>query len=676
MSGWYLEQISVEGFRGINNEGAPLVLNFKTDMVNSVSAPNGVGKTSIFDALLYVVRGKIKKLDELPATENGASYYLNRFHLGGLATISLKLAPAGGGPSVEVIVTRDRAGNRTVTATPGHDGEAILKELNREFLLLDSKTFHDFIDSPALNRGRSFAGLLGLKRYSDLRQGLQGLNNTRAFNNHFQVQAKIRAKQVLQQSADHQLAGIRESYRALTTEVWDPALSLDQVKARAIGALQGIALLRPHCEGKQFSEIHIDTCVATIKTAEGGPDQERLQSLIRDEATWREARELVPTVEAVARMISLAEARDHALQHTRGDLFQKLYTIGEQILTGDQWEDQTICPVCERGGDTSVLDHVREKLSHFNEVAEASAVLSDDWAASGWSQLDTLERLTIAEGEERKIRLANDRIGSGGIGAEFARSLSEWVSVLAERVDKKIAANQASQEALRKVIPPQLTAVVELVEAARRLQNHLAEYESTASEIAKADAELARVQRVKSFIEAVASSFQTAESEAATRRLTAVEPLCRDMFRSIMFEPVVPALSKRLGSEDLSISLADFFSVQNLSAQALLSESFRNAFAMSVYLAAASLYAGGAKFMVLDDVTSSLDAGHQLHLMMLIKDRFARPGVPNGPQVIVLSHDTMLEKLFNKFSNDAQWYHQCIEGTALYRNTPPIGRCH
>ena len=372
-------------------------------------------------------------------------------------------------------------------------------------------------------------------------------------------------------------------------------------------------------------------------------------------------------------MISLAEARDHALQHTRGDLFQKLYTIGEQILTGDQWEDQTICPVCERGGDTSVLDHVREKLSHFNEVAEASAVLSDDWAASGWSQLDTLERLTIAEGEERKIRLANDRIGSGGIGAEFARSLSEWVSVLAERVDKKIAANQASQEALRKVIPPQLTAVVELVEAARRLQNHLAEYESTASEIAKADAELARVQRVKSFIEAVASSFQTAESEAATRRLTAVEPLCRDMFRSIMFEPVVPALSKRLGSEDLSISLADFFGVQNLSAQALLSESFRNAFAMSVYLAAASLYAGGAKFMVLDNVTSSLDAGHQLHLMMLIKDRFARPGVPNGPQVIVLSHDTMLEKLFNKFSNDAQWYHQCIEGTARTEILPQSG---
>ena len=50
MSGWYLQEISIEGFRGINNEGAPLVLRFKPEHVNSVSAPNGVGKTSIFDA--------------------------------------------------------------------------------------------------------------------------------------------------------------------------------------------------------------------------------------------------------------------------------------------------------------------------------------------------------------------------------------------------------------------------------------------------------------------------------------------------------------------------------------------------------------------------------------------------------------------------------------------------
>jgi DNA repair exonuclease SbcCD ATPase subunit len=73
MSSWFLERLEIEGVRGINNEGDPLVLNFAHDAVNSVSAPNGVGKSSIFDALTYALRKKISKLDDLPATENGGS---------------------------------------------------------------------------------------------------------------------------------------------------------------------------------------------------------------------------------------------------------------------------------------------------------------------------------------------------------------------------------------------------------------------------------------------------------------------------------------------------------------------------------------------------------------------------------------------------------------------------
>jgi AAA15 family ATPase/GTPase len=69
MTGWLLEGIEIEGFRGINNEGAPLVIKFKTDKVNSISAPNGVGKSSISEALTYTLSGKIAKLDRLSAAE-------------------------------------------------------------------------------------------------------------------------------------------------------------------------------------------------------------------------------------------------------------------------------------------------------------------------------------------------------------------------------------------------------------------------------------------------------------------------------------------------------------------------------------------------------------------------------------------------------------------------------
>ena len=68
--------------------------------------------------------------------------------------------------------------------------------------------------------------------------------------------------------------------------------------------------------------------------------------------------------------------------------------------------------------------------------------------------------------------------------------------------------------------------------------------------------------------------------------------------------------------------------------------------------------------MMLDDVTSSFDAGHQFHLMEVIRTQFARPGQADGPQVILLSHDTLLEKLFNKNANGPDWQHIRLEGTA------------
>jgi hypothetical protein len=158
--------------------------------------------------------------------------------------------------------------------------------------------------------------------------------------------------------------------------------------------------------------------------------------------------------------------------------------------------------------------------------------------------------------------------------------------------------------------------------------------------------------------------FAQAESVMAATRLARVEPLCQDLFHQIMFSPVTPILRKPSGTEDLTIGLATFWSLHDVSAQALLSESYRNAFAVSVYLAAASLYGGAPRFMVLDDVTSSFDAGHQHHLVEVIRTRFARPLQANGPQVILLSHDTLLEKLFNKHARSPDWAHQRLEGTA------------
>lgn len=77
VTGWLLEGISIEAFRGVNNEGRPLELKLQPAKVSSISAVNGVGKTSVYDAVRYAITGKLPWLDELPAAERDKDYYQN-----------------------------------------------------------------------------------------------------------------------------------------------------------------------------------------------------------------------------------------------------------------------------------------------------------------------------------------------------------------------------------------------------------------------------------------------------------------------------------------------------------------------------------------------------------------------------------------------------------------------
>src|SRR5258708_34169444 len=106
MTRYFLGGLFIEGFRGINNDGDPLVLKFKSDAVNSVHAPNGVGKSSIFEAVYFAIYGIVPRLKALQEAEQGDSYIVNRFHPGQQATVELTFASDDGPPDGAVKLTR------------------------------------------------------------------------------------------------------------------------------------------------------------------------------------------------------------------------------------------------------------------------------------------------------------------------------------------------------------------------------------------------------------------------------------------------------------------------------------------------------------------------------------------------------------------------------------------
>lgn len=670
--GWLLEGVSIEGFRGVNNEGQPLELKFNPSKVSSVSAVNGVGKTSVYDAVRYAITGKLPWLDDLPASERDRDYYQNRFHSTGQSTIKLRLVAEPGGEKCEITVSRNAFGLRSVNATAPWDAKAILTALNREFVFLDGPTFQKFIAAPPLVRGRTFSGLLGLSAYSDLRQALAGLVNTRAFNNHFDTTGHAQTRTREERTAGELSTSIAKDYEILVgAAIGELDAAAAQVKCQE--ALVQIAPLKPVCEGKAFGVIDIDACIEAIKDAEGGPKRERLGACIRERGDLAKVNHEAPSPERAARMVTRAAERADALEKTAGDLMLQLYQAGTRVVEAEHWQDPHLCPLCDGTGTHSLRDHIASRLSEFEALDKATTALAAEWNEAGWAELLQLEATVEATAEKRLLAAQQARAATGSISRAEAETLVEHLSALRKRageIDGQLAAEQAG---LEKELPPSSVEVTKKVETARRLQDSWRKLEQARTAIAEETTRDCRVERIRTFLGDASRAFAAAEAGMSRARLAAVEPVFKDYFRKMSFHGVEPAVSKKADSEELRIGLAQFYGLANVSPQALLSESFRNAFAISLYLAAASLYGGLPKFVVLDDVTSSFDAGHQHFLVELIRTTFARPGNATGPQVILLSHDTMLEKLFNKHTGSGTWWHQRLEGSPQVAVLPQAG---
>lgn len=670
---WFIESLEIEGFRGINNEGNPLKLSLKPDAVNSISAPNGVGKSSIFDAVSFAVKGCIPKLEKLLQAEKPQEYYLNKFHQGNNATIKTTFRSSVGTSSVEVVVTRDTLGNRTVTSPTLANPDEFLSELNREFVLLDGTTFQSFIESKSLERGRSFSGLLGLASYSELRQQLQALSNTRAFNQHFETASAAARRSAAERIVAREKAVIAAEYEALVKRPLDPTTADTQLQQDCLGAALAIPLLSAHCNGRAFIDIDVNECVKLVRTAEDGPKRARLTQLLQLIARCEASEVSLPSDEDGEFLLSLATARAEAIKATSGQLFRDMYSLCNQIVSDPSWPAETLCPTCNVDVGISLRHRMQDKLNEYTAADAASNALTEEWQQRGWGTIHTIAQSVNGADDSPALLILKTAGDFGHVSPDEAKELFRYVSILRSQLSQEKASYSSEREDIERTLPPSLVEVTTIVETIRRLQSSLKSLKQASEEVLVETSAEQLVQRLKKFLEQASDAFSEAESAIATARLRRVEPLCQEFFKQIMFGSVVPSLQKPPGKEDLGIQLAEFWGLQNVSAQALLSESYRNGFAISVYLAAASLYGGPAGFLILDDVTSSLDAGHQHHLVELIRTRFARPLTPHGPQVILLSHDTLLEKLFNKYSGAAEWAHQRIEGTANTSVLPQSG---
>jgi DNA repair exonuclease SbcCD ATPase subunit len=673
MSRYFLTKLRVEGFRGINNENQPLELKFKPDSVNSVFAANGTGKSSIYEALCFAIRGHIPKLRAMQATEKPDAYVANLFHSSSTAFVELELQDEAGQKHT-IVVTRSPGGQRVVTSPSGMaDPDETLRSLDEDFTLLDYDQFTNFIINTPLERGRTFAALLGLSGYSKLRQLVQSLSDTKNLNNDFDLVKLKATAQGHESGAREALAQFTTAYTSLTGQTPGDSSEIAKWGENVRDSLLGIELLRSEVEGKKLSEIDFDRLRDVVRNEEGGAKRDELAKLIEIGNRF-ESLDVSSAASAhtqATELKSVITTREQLLTATPGANYLQLQKAALHLYHSDEWHEANRCALCKSDLAEPMIPTIEAEVAKFEAVRTQdetlrSKVLEADWVHC-LARLENLPEFSIPQNQRVSVQI-NEASQDGSLTTTLVDTGVDQLAALIGRLKAEIVRLTERRSQLEKELPPSLVAVTSQLEYAANARLNLGVYWRKTQEHTSVRLQLARYGRWQKYISAVTEEICEAESKYVEARLEALGDDYKKLFRNVMgVGDVVPALTRGKQDEKLDVQLEDFHGKQGLSARALLSESYRNALAISVFLSAATQQTTAARFVVLDDVTSSFDAGHQWRLMDEIRNRLQHRGGTGGLQFILLSHDGLLEKYFDKVASAGDWHHQRLQGW------PPLG---
>ena len=670
-SQYFLSRLVIEGFRGINNEGTPLDLHFRPDVVNSIFAANGIGKSSIFEALDYAVHGRIKKLHELHSKEQAKEYYANHFHSKRTSTIQLEFTSVENGEVVSLHITRDSEGNRTVTNFNGDSElEIFLEGLREDFILLDGRTFNNFIEDTPLDRGRNFSSLIGLQKYSKCSQALRVVSRRTNLNTDLGVDELSKSVESVQREIDEVSVSLATNYKFIVGEPIGDVGQLSEKSANVVLALSNVEPLKDHLRNKGIEDLDFEQIKSKIKSKEMGEKQQMYGKTKSDvEKLNKLVSQDLPVIEEEKRQIeALLTNIEGLLSATRGKLFKQLYNSANDVIAQESWTDENICPLCESELSHSIYELVSKELTQYEDVVEKVNQLNSKWLESNWREyIEALEvsELVSVQHADRRVFHFDSKFQNGVFSQEDLACALEWTERLTKMVTDALIIVQARMRELEKELPSDLITLSDKVIHAQQFKEAVFKFRSRTRELREVKVKLRIRQKWASFVLFAANMFSDAEENLSTTRISGIAAECKSHFREIMqVETVSPSLQRMRGQEDLLVQLDNFHGKSNLSASPVLSESYRNALAISVFLAAALKHSGMPRFVVMDDITSSFDSGHQFYLLELIRNRLQQPNNPAGLQFIILSHDGSLKKYFDSLNSSDTWSHMTLIGNS------------
>lgn len=661
-----LLSLELTGFRGFATKQT---IDLDADAVIVVGA-NGNGKTSLFDAILWAITGRIPRLG------NDDSLLTCKFSETGQARVVLRLGRAAGAPPLTVTRVFDGTGTRVSVETPegvlrGPEAEGrLIQQIWKEAataarpadalataitrsVYLQQDLVRDFIDSvTAQDRFGAVSELVGAGRVTDLQGELERAKKSWSLATNSRVTELLPLRARLS-SIESRIAEL--SARAIPVEgglpeaawsTWWGQMQAMELKVSAVpmtsreaaGAIDAaIKQLDAARRATERKRRLLDALSQELGSLAGRvrPDMD----LLRDKVTEMRRRVQEALEKTAAEQARVAETRRlQAELLEKSEQLQALAALAIKHL-GEK------CPVCDQQYS---VDATRRRLEFTLARGTTPAIhpsLPD-------ALPELLESLALQEkglsAAELELRTA-EQVMSGieAIELDILMRLSDLgieVRDSVERLPSVVAANTATNQRVDDLAAAQRTGEAFALRISQigdqaTVQDLQRELEAMRTKLEHADTEIAHRVATGDQAQRVIEALREAASRVVTERVKDIQPLLSDIYGRIDVHPafrVVRFLTSVVrGRGQLDAIVSDpLFEVDCDAPSTVLSSSQMNALAVCTFMSLnLGILSPPLEAAILDDPLQSLDDINLLGLIDLLRR------TKDQRQLLVSTHD-------------------------------------
>ena len=628
-----IQRVTISGFRGINTP--PLELNFqKGRSIQSmmIYGKNGSGKSSIVDAWEWLYSRKIKHLAREDAKERAFPH---------------KEAKSGQ-TWVEVEFSNEEIGKIRAEFDPTRPTKP---KIDGNLLKIT-----EFIPYPCHLRYRDITEFVyerKAKKYEILSYQM-GFGKALDIQNQLQTGAKRLEDELEKIERDRD--DFRKEYRETSGE--EPKDKASFIKTlNVIFNRQGIAPVKE---------------IAEVKTS----FEKLREQVVKDEKSkklsiWKDIQRIINLfypVEDVRSSISKFQEDFTDFKQDEEEISKlvllDLYEKGIEAIESLEIYDR--CPLCDQPYEGNLIEHIKSKQSHLDELSKRRKEL----------EKSRKELLSSFDDIIRKIEHTNSDLEEKELETpviQFKEDLKNVNSPLKECKDileKKIESIDKGFDLLKKVDRKEYTSLLDseskIKEEISRQVEKLEKDESRKALVddfqrvdklkesflkwSRLNKKIERIEEIKSAYEKIRDDYVEDTKKGVQESFDAISSDVAAYFKileqesDVLGDPKIKLYSER----DKAVELEVMFGGDPISpAYKFLSESQLNSFGLSIFLASAKHFNPNFKFMIMDDVINSFDTYKRPRVIDILSEHFS------DYQILLFTHDSIwLDRLQRSFP---QW---------------------